>query len=91
MVNPTGGGIATAEPGRVFLLRIHVYKTLHMKENLYPKKIEMPNGATKVVFRSRISEPACPVCNGKGERHDAKTGKLRPCVLCKGTGKGKWK
>lgn len=32
-------------------------------------------------------EISCPVCRGKGERQDAKTKELRPCVACKGTKK----
>lgn len=31
-------------------------------------------------------EQVCPVCSGAGTRRDAKTGKKRACVLCKGTG-----
>jgi DnaJ-class molecular chaperone len=28
----------------------------------------------------------CPVCNGKSEVIDARTGRIRPCAACKGTG-----
>lgn len=28
----------------------------------------------------------CPVCNGRGDRRDAKTLLMRRCVACKGTG-----
>lgn len=29
---------------------------------------------------------SCPVCSGKGQRKDERTGKLRDCVICKGLG-----
>lgn len=29
---------------------------------------------------------ACPVCNGTGERADARTGKMRTCLICNGDG-----
>lgn len=50
-----------------------------MKDNWYPR--------TKGTQRKLV----CPVCSGKGKRKDEKTKKLRPCVLCRGTGEGKWK
>lgn len=40
----------------------------------YPKQTEIKG------------EQVCPVCSGSGTRRDAKTGKQRTCVLCKGEG-----
>ena len=34
---------------------------------------------------------ACWVCNGSGSRPDKRTGKIRPCVACKGEGEIKIK
>jgi len=91
IVSPTGGGNATAEPGRAFFVQNRFVKLYIMKGIWYPRKVQKPNGDVNVVFGEHKKDPACPVCQGTGKRHDAKTGHLRDCVLCKGTGFGKWK
>lgn len=51
--------------------------------------VEQPK-APKTHKRSTLIEKDeiwCPICKGKGERLDAKTHLLRPCVACKGTKK----
>lgn len=61
-----------------------------MKQSWYPRKTKKPNGKVEVVFGEH-RKLVCPVCKGKGKRKDDKTDLLRMCVLCKGTGEGKWK
>ena len=44
---------------------------------------------TGINGRPRIDTMDCPCCDGKGHRRDAKSGLLRNCVACHGSGKVK--
>jgi len=60
--------------------------------NSDPKPIKKPKKPRKAINKTsakRKQEKFCPVCYGTGKRKDKKTKKIRPCVMCKGT--GDWK
>lgn len=37
-------------------------------------------------FKQRSQKMTCPICDGRGEKLDAKTKQLRTCAGCKGEG-----